>query len=309
MQCPKCGSESITPSHKRGLEKALQYVYPKAPFRCKECWSRFWKFQNPFVNRKSLIGISILAVLVLLFLVLPFFPDFTTGGSSTGPESKPLPVETPQPDPWTSTSLETELDEEVEPEAPVETKMTAETKAPEIGPPPEDETNIYEPPQAEKTEDLTASSQVLVEPESPAPAASETPVAADPPKPKTPEKKVDRTATKPKGQIHRVTAVRQMEGEGGFKMAMAFSGQLKDYRPKAMTIFDSPPPRLVLDFKGNWDIESSLKFPMEDDLVMQVRVGEHTGYLRIVLDLKRAATVRHDIQKTDTGLILTLKEP
>ena len=87
MKCPKCGSTNVTPSHKRGLERVLQYVYPKVPYRCKECWSRYWKLQSPFANRKSLIGTIAIMVLVVLFLVLPFLPSQDNGVSSTGPAS------------------------------------------------------------------------------------------------------------------------------------------------------------------------------------------------------------------------------
>lgn len=69
MKCPKCGNEETVHSRRRGIEKPLRFFYPFSPFRCKECWRRFWRFKNPFHSSTS----KIIAVLIVLFFVLPFF--------------------------------------------------------------------------------------------------------------------------------------------------------------------------------------------------------------------------------------------
>ncbi len=71
MKCPQCGSADITPSHRRGFEEVLRYVYPRAPYRCKECWGRFWVFENPYKTWTSkLLALATVVILVLLIVWL-----------------------------------------------------------------------------------------------------------------------------------------------------------------------------------------------------------------------------------------------
>ena len=67
------------------------------------------------------------------------------------------------------------------------------------------------------------------------------------------------------------------------------------------------PPRLVINLSGTWKIRGQRTFPMQDDWVRQVRIGEHPRFLSVVLDLKRAAPAAPRIDKTDKGITLTLK--
>ncbi len=64
MKCPNCGSDKVTYSHTRGVEKITRHLWPKAPYRCKECWTRFWKFKSPM----KIIAGSGVAVITLLCL-------------------------------------------------------------------------------------------------------------------------------------------------------------------------------------------------------------------------------------------------
>jgi hypothetical protein len=69
MKCSICGSDNVARSHRRGLEKFFRYIIPRTPYRCKECWGRFWIFENPF--RKTAVRIAggcILCILLLIFV-------------------------------------------------------------------------------------------------------------------------------------------------------------------------------------------------------------------------------------------------
>lgn len=56
MKCKLCGSDSASPSHRRPVERYLKYIIPRAPYRCKECWGRFWVFENPYTTWTSRLG-------------------------------------------------------------------------------------------------------------------------------------------------------------------------------------------------------------------------------------------------------------
>ena len=71
MECPRCGSHSVAVSHRRGIEKYIRSVLPFRPYRCKECWSRFWKYQSPF---KTLLGKLIAGAAILLILAIVVVP-------------------------------------------------------------------------------------------------------------------------------------------------------------------------------------------------------------------------------------------
>jgi len=74
MICSICGSDKITRSHRRGMEKLFKYVYPRAPYRCKECWSRFWIFENPFKTNSSKVIAGFAACLLIFLISWPFLP-------------------------------------------------------------------------------------------------------------------------------------------------------------------------------------------------------------------------------------------
>jgi len=69
MKCPICGSENVTPSHRRGFEKIMQFLFPRTPYRCKECWSRFWTGQFKGVALKVVLVVAVL--LFAVFYILP----------------------------------------------------------------------------------------------------------------------------------------------------------------------------------------------------------------------------------------------
>ena len=88
MECPVCGSANVTPSHRRGAEKLFRYLIPRAPYRCKDCWSRFRRFENPWKTPASKAGAFLGILLLAGIIVLPFL---TGTPPSEAPPSSPPP--------------------------------------------------------------------------------------------------------------------------------------------------------------------------------------------------------------------------
>jgi len=71
IKCTKCGSNHVAPSGKDGLLKILRYFPIFAPYRCKDCWARFWTFGNPLQSAFSKIAVSMILAFFVLLYVLP----------------------------------------------------------------------------------------------------------------------------------------------------------------------------------------------------------------------------------------------
>jgi hypothetical protein len=97
MECPVCGSSNVTASHRRGTEKLFRYLLPRAPYRCKDCWSRFWRTENPFKTGASKLGAFAVLLLAAAVVSLPFWGparNVSEKDSETPEESYTLPVPT-----------------------------------------------------------------------------------------------------------------------------------------------------------------------------------------------------------------------
>jgi hypothetical protein len=75
----------------------VRYVVPRAPYRCKDCWSRFWRLENPWKTTKAKLGALLAVLLIVGLFSLPFFgpkPSGTGDSAETPEESYTLPVPT-----------------------------------------------------------------------------------------------------------------------------------------------------------------------------------------------------------------------
>ncbi len=54
MTCPKCGKHNIRPSPRQGLVDGLLAVVFLAPFRCRNCRVRFFRFSKRIGNDLAL---------------------------------------------------------------------------------------------------------------------------------------------------------------------------------------------------------------------------------------------------------------
>lgn len=70
LQCPKCSSRAVRPSHyKSRLERVLSLVF-RHPFRCRHCGHRFFEFATR-EQRKAMVECRLSARLEQAFAVLP----------------------------------------------------------------------------------------------------------------------------------------------------------------------------------------------------------------------------------------------
>ncbi|WP_043766615.1 SH3 domain-containing protein [Algiphilus aromaticivorans] len=74
MNCPHCRSRELSRSQRTSLQKALAYICPLRPYRCKACEKRSWHFirwsQEPWPYASSSVLVAVLAAL-LVGVLLP----------------------------------------------------------------------------------------------------------------------------------------------------------------------------------------------------------------------------------------------
>lgn len=322
MECPKCGSPNITHSHKRGIEKILQYVYPRTPYRCKECWTRFWKFQNPLSGLFSKLAIALVILLLIGAGVWYFGPFRNNGASSSEPDSRPIAKKPGKPI-----------------RRPIEMPPVEKPSTPESGGIDEKKGKDQEDMYAD-IKDLTREEEKLYDTEPPKPETGELKeefseahkvpapeLVVVPEKPKDKEEsrvigkvtdqtphekseaepanlpKSDSEKTRRRGPL-RIKDIRSETASGVFRMILVSDGPVDEY--KEFTL--SPPPKLVLDILGKWEYPGKPTIWVKSDLVRRIRIGEHSDKIRLVLDLKGKKTLEPVIEKTSEGLMLTIKK-
>ncbi|PID73897.1 MAG: hypothetical protein CSB33_01545 [Desulfobacterales bacterium] len=88
MECPVCGSDGITPSERAGIEIPLRFFWPLHPYRCRECWTRFWRYDArlAMVSMLSILGIVLVIWLGSLFI------GFLTAPTGPPVDARPFSV-------------------------------------------------------------------------------------------------------------------------------------------------------------------------------------------------------------------------
>lgn len=324
MNCPNCGSDNITNSHRRGVERGLRYLIPWVPYRCKECWSRFWKFQNPFRSTAGKVAGG-LVVLIVFWIWLNPLERFAPGPDEP-PPPEPLPQsEAPAPDTPEPPDFRPSSTGDLASAPQADGSDIVET---DLGPTPSaSESDGQEAPSGEvvaEAPDAPAVREPAPSAERPAgagerPLDSDTPAGkSDPDQPaeaESPELKrvqpgTEKTHKQPrlvetaKKGSRAFKGVARTPAVGEFRMTVRADGPVIRYN--AFTL--ESPPRLVVNLPGKWENQGRATYPMDSDLVDRVRVGEHPDYLSIVLDLKGKAPASPTIEKTDNGFSLTLKK-
>ncbi|MDT8318316.1 MAG: AMIN domain-containing protein [bacterium] len=95
-----------------------------------------------------------------------------------------------------------------------------------------------------------------------------------------------------------------VEKDSGFKLVVMADGVINDYLTKKL----DKPDRIVIDIKGVIEQLKTDTLQVNDELVRKVRVGQHPGYTRIVLDTPGKPMLDYDIKPTDSGLIINVSE-
>lgn len=322
MICRICGSDKITNSHRRGMEKLFKYFYPRAPYRCKECWSRFWVFENPFKTTLSKL-IAGLAVCMLIFLLSwPFLPfnktepvqvkKKDTSGSLfvTKRPQKPKPVTEPekpkQPQDIAPQPEMPVIPEDIEPSIPDSSSL-------DIQPSPKTDTAEPKP-----KDDIAGTTRET---------AMEKDAAGDPEIKSKPEETTTLYVTKPEISPTKPPAVkhktvpekdRKPEFENRFKgvkiseskgmVSILLKTDKIITKHKHFFITNPKPPRIVVDLPGKWKHRGDTTFNAKGDIISRVRVGQHPDFFRIVLDMKTKKQIFPSYKESPEGLIISVKK-
>ena len=95
-----------------------------------------------------------------------------------------------------------------------------------------------------------------------------------------------------------------VEKDNRLKVIVLADGMLREYQVKKL----DKPDRIVIDIKG---VREQLKVDSLDvggSVIKKVRVGQHPGYARIVLDTPGKPFLDYDIKPTTTGLIVNISD-
>lgn len=67
LVCAKCGANKVAHSRPKGLDNLYMRFVPRSPYRCMRCYSRFWKSEGLFDNRKRVwtLGLIVCAAIAL----------------------------------------------------------------------------------------------------------------------------------------------------------------------------------------------------------------------------------------------------
>jgi hypothetical protein len=104
----------------------------------------------------------------------------------------------------------------------------------------------------------------------------------------------------------KLTDIRAETIAGEFKLTLSGNRPINEY--KSYMLADEKPPKFVIDIPGKWKNQSKSILPVESDMVERIRIGEHSGFLRVVTDLTETTPITPVIGKSDRELVLTIKQ-
>lgn len=295
MECPRCKSSNITQSHRRGFEKVLRYIWAwYVPYRCKECWTRFWVHEKKLA---SILTAGLIAALLVASVI---------GGMLW----------------WEKTS-----DQKITSEAGIESIVTGEEKRSILDQPPlelPDESSVEE-----KTEGRITEEDLALKPEDEATTegysdnAIESPQKTDVDKKTAEEPEPSVVAVKPafpekkpepgseeisKNSVHQLKGIEATYSHGEFRMSILTDESVQNYKAFAL----DNPPRLVINLKGKWRNRTKKQQSVESNIIKKIRIGEHPDkknpYLSIVLDAEPGISLTPKFEESAEGLILILRK-
>ena len=119
----------------------------------------------------------------------------------------------------------------------------------------------------------------------------------------------DKSATSP-GKVESVNNARHLTGisvekvKGGVRVFVAGDGSFGDYKSRRM----DKPDRLVVDIMGVKELLDVDSLSVNSSLLKTVRVGQHPGMARVVLDLSGDAKIDYDVKVLPDGLLIVILE-
>ncbi len=118
---------------------------------------------------------------------------------------------------------------------------------------------------------------------------------------------IDQAVTSGEGQnglnkAKHLTGISVEKVANGVRVFLDGDGSFGDYTSKLM----ERPDRLVIDIKGLKELLDLDELSVNSTLLKTVRVGQHPGMLRIVLDLSSIAEVEFDVKTLSDGLLVEI---
>lgn len=304
IECPNCGSDNITHSHRRGIERIARYVYPRVPYRCKECWTRFWKFRNPLGG--GIAKIAAIAVLVICAGVAGWYfflrQDQETSSSA---QQKTRP----------RGGLVRKA-----PEKPIKRVVPTLRKQQPASPEPVRKPDASPVPVGKKADipdagiaDANVEKPVPPRPKQTLPSSgSETNTSWR--KPVAVKGTIAQPVRKPSSakasqQVRRagqtLKALQPESLENGFRLTLLADGPIEKYKTMSL---EEPPPKFVIDLAGKWEYSGPYRVNVRSGMVRRIRVGRHPDFLRVVMDLKGSKVLIPVIEESADGLTMTIRK-
>jgi len=301
IECPNCGSDNVTHSHRRGIERLARYVYPRVPFRCKECWTRFWKFQSPLGGGFArIVALAILLMFTLTAGWYFFLRQNQDPPSSLQQKSRPRgglvkkASETPA-----KRTVPTLRKQAVPPSAPIRkpggASAASEKKRKEAAGVKISGLNAKKTAgPGQKGGQMSAAAAHKKKPS----LKGTVPLPGKKTSPGQASQQIRRS-----GQT--LKALRPQSLENGFRLTLLADGPIEKYKTMSL---EEPPPKFVIDLAGKWDYSGPYSTNVRSEMVRRIRVGRHPDFIRIVMDLKGSKVLIPVIEESATGLSMTIKK-
>jgi len=277
LKCKSCGERDIRPSHRNKLERALSYLVPLRPYRCNACDHRQFGPASPVLDKPRIISYSILTALILIIVGLSMF-----GGSDPVPEQIGATEEPAAPGPAAEVA-------EPEPTAePLPVPVSEAGDAPEQREPVTVSPFVAEQLAKNRARQQGEPVEERARPSVTRPTRTESPTPA---------------STAIGGRVSDLVVSR---GEGGaLSIDLSGKGDFAKYRD--LDLGD----RLVVDLEGPWTLGSRVqsRYAVDHGSVRSVRLGLHSGYLRLVFDLTEGARPSIGLENGVDGLTIRIGGP
>jgi hypothetical protein len=333
MKCPKCESDDVRYSNRHGIDHILRYVFPWIPFRCKECFARFWRFQNPLKSMASRVVTSTLILALAGICLTLWYND----GKELG--TKIIAVEKIQP------REDSKKERKIIINAPVSAPPTeiekqqigvlstsvpdsAGNKSPEISvgktavePVSGDQTNIISDVKPAKQRVLSSVDvkpsadnkpivQEMVEPVIEAPAAGKTfdektAAITNGTLPDAVSSHRDTNRDRPSDGTRSLYAMTASASNLKFQLTLKADGPIQT---KEVFFVKAPPPRLVVDIPGKWKYSGESDKSVKENFVKRIKVGKHPEFLRVVLELDSSDGISQELSESSNGCTITMKK-
>jgi len=272
--CPKCRSNNVQHSRRRAIESLFPFFNP---FRCMECWHRFYAPINPFHTLSFKLLVAATVLLLLIFLSLPYifktvFDDRVDKRSTVPAFMGKNPLKNER---IGMTEIRERLSAVTEKKkAPLETAPFRTENRQEV---------TVEKKTVQKTSVKAKQGETL--------------------RPELSEKDHQASLHVAGNVVRSIVDIKILSRESGVKVFLTADQPVTDYKHQ----FISSPPRLVIDLPGKWKKPTKPFANISNEKFTTVRFGLHAEKLRVVFDMKSDKSVVSDISGSPKGLLITFK--